>query len=105
MNEQRSHFAVIRDLGPAWDRSHSMREQPGWERHAAFMDGLADEGFIALGGPLGDEARILLIVLAADEGEVERRFAEDPWGEDMLRIASIEPWTIVLGHFGADRSA
>jgi len=104
VNEERRYFAVIRDLGPAWDRGRSMREQPGWERHAAFMDGLADEGFIVLGGPLGDEARILLIVLAADEGEIERRFAEDPWGEDMLRIASIEPWTIVLGRLDASRA-
>jgi uncharacterized protein YciI len=90
-------FAVIRDLGPAWDRTRSMREQPEWESHAEFMDALADEGFIVVGGPLGDEARVLHIVLAADEQEVERRFAQDPWGEDMLRMASIEPWTIVLG--------
>jgi uncharacterized protein len=74
-----------------------MRKQPGWDAHAAFMDGLADEGFIVLGGPLGDEVRAMHIVRAADEQEVERRFAEDPWGEDMLRLASIEPWTILLG--------
>lgn len=100
---ERRLFAVIRELGPAWDRSRSMHEQEGWPPHAAFMDALADEGFIALGGPLADEARILLIVRAADEREVEQRFAEDPWGEDMLRISSIEPWTIVLGRLEADR--
>jgi hypothetical protein len=61
------------------------------------MDGLADEGFIVLGGPLGDEARAMHIVRAADEHEVERRFAEDPWGADMLCLASIERWTILLG--------
>jgi uncharacterized protein YciI len=92
---------VIRDFGPAWDRTRSMRDQPGWEAHAAFMDALADEGFIVIGGPLGDEARVLHIVRAADEREVEWRFAEDPWGEDMLQIASIEPWTIVLGSLGS----
>jgi hypothetical protein len=88
---------VIREFGPARDRSRSMREHDGWEAHAAFMDGLADEGFIVLGGPLGDEARALHIVAASDEQEVRRRFAEDPWGEDMLRITSVEPWTILLG--------
>ena len=34
--------------------------------------------------------------------EVERRFAQDPWGEDMLRLASVEPWTVLLGSFEPD---
>jgi hypothetical protein len=100
-NEPR-HFAVIREFGAAWDRSRSMREQEGWEEHAAFMDGLADEGFIVAGGPLGDEARAMHVVQALDEQEVERRFAEDPWGEDMLRLATVEPWTILLGSLEPD---
>ena len=74
-----------------------MREQDGWPDHAALMDALADEGFIAAGGPLGDGARVLHIVRAAHEREVERRFGADPWGEDMLRLASVEPWTVLLG--------
>jgi hypothetical protein len=90
-------FAVIREFGPARDRSRSMRDHDGWDAHAAFMDRLADEGFIVIGGPLGDEERVLLVVRAADKHEVERRFAEDPWAEDMLRIGSLEPLTILLG--------
>lgn len=91
------YFAVVREFGSAWDRERPMREQEGWHAHAAFMDGLADEGFIVIGGPLGDEERAMHVVRAADEQEVERRFAEDPWGEDMLRLASVKPWTILLG--------
>jgi hypothetical protein len=94
-------FAVIREYGPARDRTRSMRDHDGWNAHAAFMDGLADEGFIVLGGPLGEEQRVLHIVRALDEQEVERRFAEDPWGEDMLRLASVEPWTVLLGRLEA----
>ena len=41
--------------GPDWDHARHRREQDGWGEHAAFMDGLVDEGFIVLGGPLGDE--------------------------------------------------
>ena len=96
VKKQRYH-AVIREPGPAWDSGHSMREQDGWEAHAAFMDALAAEGFIVLGGPLGDaRGDALHIVDAADEQEIERRFAEDPWSDHMLRIARIEPWTILL---------
>ena len=91
------YIAVIREPGPAWDRERAVREQEGWDEHAAFMDALADEGFIALGGPLGDASgHALHIVEAEDEREVERRFAEDPWSDHMLRIARIEPWTILL---------
>jgi len=39
-----------------------MREQEKWAEHAAFMDALADDGFVILGGPLGDGTEVLLIV-------------------------------------------
>ena len=48
-------FAVVqRQRGPAWDLSRPMEEQVGWAEHAAFMNGLVDRGFVALGGPVGD---------------------------------------------------
>ena len=97
MPETHRAFAVIRERGPAWDHGRPMREQNRWPEHATFMDALAEEGFIAAGGPLGDGDRVLHVVRAADEREVERRFGEDPWGEDMLRLASVEPWTVLLG--------
>lgn len=40
--------------GPGWDHSRGRREQPGWSEHAAFMDALAEEGFVVLGGPIGE---------------------------------------------------
>ena len=96
MKKQRYH-AVIREPGRAWDAERPMREQDGWEAHAAFMDALASERFIVLGGPLGDgRGHALQIVDAADAQEIERRFAEDPWSDQMLRIARVEPWTILL---------
>lgn len=39
-----------------------MAEQEKWGEHAAFMNALVKDGFIVLGGPLGDGTRILLIV-------------------------------------------
>jgi uncharacterized protein len=92
-----THFVVTRVPGPAWDAARGMREQERWDDHAAFMDGLAEEGFVVLGGPLGDGSRFMHVVAAAGVDEVEARFAADPWPGDMLRLASIEPWEIVLG--------
>jgi uncharacterized protein YciI len=95
------HFAVILERGPAWDWSLPMRRQAEWEAHAAFMDALADEGFIVAGGPLGgenDAARVLHIVAALDASAIEMRLAQDPWAPmHLLKTVSIEPWTVLLG--------
>jgi len=87
---------VIHRSGPEWDPSKPLEEQSGWDEHAAFMDGLADEGFIVLGGPLADEHRVVHAVEAGSEEEIRAKLARDPWSETHLQIASIDPWTIRL---------
>jgi uncharacterized protein len=90
-------FAVTMVAGPAWDAGRPRREQPGWDEHAAFMDRLVAEGFVVLGGPIGDGEEVLLAVEAADEGEVADRLRDDPWAPTgQLRIGEIRPWTIWL---------
>ena len=99
-------FAVRLEHAGPWDFSKGLREQEGWEEHAAFMDELVEQGFIVLGGPLtGDE--VLLVSRADDEQEVRARLAEDNWAQNgMLAITSIQPWTILLDGLGArDRDA
>jgi uncharacterized protein YciI len=74
------------------------REQDGWDAHAAFMDALAEEGFVILGGPMGegDGENALLIVAAEGEGEIRALLADDPWKDDMLIIESVKPWSVWL---------
>jgi uncharacterized protein YciI len=109
------YFLVTEECGPAWDASRPRREQDDWDAHAAFMDALVEDGFVVLGGPVGDGARVLLVIEAegragdrawprvgeaidARVGEaVEARLAEDPWiRTGILRVATIEPWEILL---------
>ena len=87
---------VLRRDGPEWDRSRPMEEQSGWTEHAEFMDGLVDEGFLVLGGPLGDEVRVAHAVEAESEEAIRARLADDPWSDSHLVIDSIDPWTIRL---------
>jgi uncharacterized protein YciI len=89
---------VVRlERGGPWDWSRGLREQDGWDEHAIFMDGLVDEGFILLGGPLDGERETLHIVEAESEATIRGRLAEDPWAANgMLRPVSIERWTILL---------
>lgn len=93
-----TRYAVIRERGPSWDPSRAMRDQERWDEHSAFMDALVDDGFVVLGGPLGDGEKFLLIVAAESEEEIVARLADDPWTPmGLLRIAKIEPWEILLG--------
>jgi uncharacterized protein YciI len=87
---------VLRRSGPRWDPSRPLEEQSGWPEHAAFMDGLVDEGFVVLGGPLADEHRVVHAVEAESEDAIRATLARDPWSETHLRIDAIEPWTIRL---------
>ena len=75
-----------------------MRQQERWDDHAAFMDGLAAEGAIVLGGPLGPGEQAFLHVFDAEsDTAIESRLAADPWTQmNLLRVASIEPWEILL---------
>ena len=92
------YYTVIRECGENWDYSLPMRKQEKWDEHARFMDALADEGFIVLGGPLGDGGKVLLIIKAESEQEIEARLADDPWTPmGLLRIAKVERWEILLG--------
>ena len=90
-------FAVTMVCGPGWDLRRPRREQPGWDEHAAFMDGLVADGFVVLGGPIGDGEEVLLAVEAADEEEVVDRLHGDPWTPTgQLLIGKIRPWMIWL---------
>ena len=92
-----TYFAVRRRRGPAWNAAMTMREQAGWGAHASFMNALAAEGFVVLGGPLGDGTETLLIVDAMSEDSIVTRLASDPWTlTGLLEVVRIDPWTILL---------
>jgi uncharacterized protein len=92
------YYLVEQAKGPAWDRARGRREQAGWDEHAAFMDALVEEGFVVLGGPIGEGEgeNTLLVVDASDEATVRARLAADPWRDDLLLIESIRPWSVWL---------
>jgi uncharacterized protein YciI len=61
------------------------------------MDGLVDDGFIILGGPVGDGQQTLHAVEAADEDEIRTQLARDPWASaGLLQVGPIEPWALWL---------
>lgn len=89
-------LVILRRSGPDYDHSKPLEEQSGWLDHAAFMDGLVDDGFIVLGGVLADELRTAHAVEAGSEEEIRERLAQDPWSGSHLVVDSIDGWTIRL---------
>jgi hypothetical protein len=89
-------LVVLRRSGPQWDPALPLEEQSGWDAHASFMDGLVDEGFVVLGGPLADEERTAHAVEAESEEAIRETLARDPWSGTHLRVDSIDRWTIRL---------
>jgi uncharacterized protein YciI len=98
----RMFFAVRLQRGGPWDWSRDLRQQDGWEEHAAYMDELVGAGVILLGGPLAGNREILHVIRGGSEREVRERLAQDNWAVNgMLTVTSIEPWTILLDGLGA----
>jgi uncharacterized protein YciI len=92
-----AYFAVINESGPTWNPSRARRAQENWTKHAAFIDALADEGFLLLVGPLSP-TRALLIAESVSEEAVRARIALDPWMETgILRVRSFDPWEVLVG--------
>ena len=85
----------LRQAGPEFDHSKPLEEQSGWQEHAAFMDGLVEEGHVVLGGTLPNGATAHAFE-AESEDEVRAIWARDPWHESHLILESVEPWKIRL---------
>lgn len=94
----KSLFAVTLKKGSGWNPNESMRSQACWDEHAELMDRWTADGFILLGGPVGEgEDEILLIFNATDENEIRIAFAADPWLKLHIReISQIRQWKILL---------
>lgn len=94
----RRPFVVIESRGSRWDDSRPMDDQTDWPAHAAFMDALAAERFVLLGGPLEGTRDVLLVVQAQDCSEIVDRLAADPWTQNgLLIVKECWPWRIRLG--------
>jgi uncharacterized protein YciI len=107
-----SLFAVTRGAGPSWTEGKGAFEQPAVNDHAAFMNQLAEDGFVLFAGPLAgsehDRIRVLLIAEAASETDIHRRLADDPWQRAQRVVTtSVEPWNLLVGaeRLGAQRAA
>jgi uncharacterized protein YciI len=99
-------FLVYSTAGPQRDLARDAREQPHWDEHAAFIDGLVAAGFIQLGGPLDAEGGGFLVVIAQNEDEARERLRHDPWyTHAILALVWVKRWRIFIDTWAATSGA
>jgi uncharacterized protein YciI len=86
-------FIVVRTHGSAWNESLPLEGQTDWPAHARFMNELAEERFVVIGGPLEGTRDALLVIQAEDAAEIMRRLSADPWTQSgLLIVRECWPW-------------
>ena len=66
------------------------------------MDGLVDDGFVFLGGPIGDSDRNLLVVEATDEQEIDPLSGNAVFNGVPVRIETVREGSVANVDFGFD---
>lgn len=88
---------VLWASGPAWIPGKTVREQPYWVEHAAFMDKLFESGTVIMGGPFNDGTGALVVVEAESEREVIDVYARDPFVINAIFVlSSLKQWLLFL---------
>lgn len=83
--------------GTAWERGGAIREQPGWDAHAEFIDALVERGTMVMGGPYSDNSGSMTLLDGVDAAEAERLVTQDPFIENgVFVLEEIRDWTIFV---------
>ena len=91
------HVIVRFRAGPTWEPGGPVREQPGWDEHAAFVDALVERGTIVMGGPYSDNSGTMMLLEGVDAAEAERILADDPFIENgVFLLEEIREWTVFV---------
>jgi uncharacterized protein YciI len=82
--------------GPTWT-SGSVKEQPEWDAHAEFVDGLVERGTFVMGGPFSDNSGTMILLEGIDVDEAARILEEDPFMQNgVFELEEIREWTVFV---------
>jgi len=70
--------------------------------HRAYLGELVEQGKVAAAGPWADDSAGFAIYQVADQDELDRLLAEDPYTVNAVAASrTIHEWKVVLGSVGA----
>jgi uncharacterized protein YciI len=92
---------VIFSTGPAWIRGRGSRQQPYWDEHAAFIDGLTERGLLVAGGPFADESGALnILARPPEELDVASLYGADPFVvHGIFVLERLIPWLVFVDNW------
>lgn len=98
METARKYAIMVRwKFGPAWVERRSVRDQPFWMEHAAFMDEIFDDGKVVLGGPFADGTGSMVIFQGLAQEEVASLIAKDPFvTQGVFVLGELKQWELFL---------
>ena len=82
--------------GSAWT-SGPPEEQPGWDEHAEFIDGLIERGIFLMGGPYADNSGSLTLWDGPTAEEVRRLVQDDPFVRNgVFVLEDVRDWVVYV---------
>ena len=82
--------------GPTWT-SGTPEDQPDWEAHAAFVDGLVARGTMVMGGPFADYSGSLILLENVTEDEARDLVAGDPFiANGVFVLEDVRAWNVYV---------
>ena len=92
---------VVWRAGPTWT-SGGVREQPGWDEHAEFIDALIEKGTFVMGGPFADNSGSLSLLEGVIVDEAKRIISEDPFVENgVFVLDDVRAWDVFVDELSA----
>lgn len=107
MTEVKARRVIVRvRAGPTWrENGGDVREQPGWDEHAAFIDRFIERGVMVLGGPFADSSGSVSVWENVDEDEVRELIADDPFfANGVFELEDVRAWNVFVDELSGAQS-
>ncbi|TMM05320.1 MAG: hypothetical protein E6G02_07650 [Actinobacteria bacterium] len=96
-----TRVVVVWRAGPTWT-SGGVREQPGWDAHAEFIDALIANGTFVMGGPFADNSGSMSLLEGVNADEARRIIAGDPFVENgVFVLDEVREWDVFVDELTA----
>lgn len=82
--------------GPLW-HDGPPEDQPGWDAHNDFVDGLIARGVFVMGGPFSDYSGSMVLFEGPSAEETRALVEDDPFVKNgVFVIDDVRDWTIYV---------
>ena len=104
MRRTKHRVLVVFRAGPTWE-SGPPEDQPDWEAHADWVDGLIENGTFVMGGPFSDYSGSVNLLEGLTAHGAKELIATDPFVLNRVFVVdSIRDWTVYVDELSPKES-